>query len=438
MTIIYFILILGIVVLVHETGHFIFAKRAGVYVYEFSIGMGPRLFKWKRKKKIKDKNGKIKYVEDETEYSIRLLPIGGFVQMAGEEVEVDENIPEDQRLQSKPWFSRFMVMVAGVMMNFILAIVLLFIVGMTSTLSLNSVYVDGSIIAGLDDGDKIVSVDGNFVNNYDKLALEMTVPGSKDFTITVKKKDGTKENIDIHPIAVGEKNLIHGKDYGFTITEKEEGVISILESSIDGLKEGDKIVSINDLEIHDYLVLLKELEKIGEDEFLLKVENSEGDIEDLSITAKELEDDTLRGYTYGFYITGEEASGFFASIRYAFGKFFSMIEQMFFTVLYLFTGKLGLDMLSGPVGIYNVVGEAGKAGIMSLVSLLAMLSVNVGFINILPLPAFVGGHALFLIIEKIKGSPVSPKVENIIHNIGFILLMILMVYITFNDILRII
>jgi len=436
MTIIY--LILGIVVLVHETGHFIFAKRAGVYVYEFSIGMGPRLFKWKRKKKIKDKNGKIKYVEDETEYSIRLLPIGGFVQMAGEEVEVDENIPEDQRLQSKPWFSRFMVMVAGVMMNFILAIILLFIIGMSSELSLNSVYVDGSIIDGLTDGDKIVSVNGHFVNNYDKLALELTVPGSKDFTVTVKKKDGTKKEVTIHPIAVGEKNLIHGKDYGFTITEKEEGVISILESSIDGLKEGDKIVSINDLEIHDYLVLLKELEKIGEDEFLLKVENSEGDIEDLSITAKELEDDTLRGYTYGFYITGEEASGFFASIRYAFGKFFSMIEQMFFTVLYLFTGKLGLDMLSGPVGIYNVVGEAGKAGIMSLVSLLAMLSVNVGFINILPLPAFDGGHALFLIIEKIKGSPVSPKVENIIHNIGFILLMILMVYITFNDILRII
>ena len=91
MTIIYFILILGIVVLVHETGHFLFAKKAGVYVYEFSIGMGPRLFKWKRKKKVKDKNGKVEYVEDETEYSIRLLPIGGYVQMAGEEIEVDDN-----------------------------------------------------------------------------------------------------------------------------------------------------------------------------------------------------------------------------------------------------------------------------------------------------------------------------------------------------------
>lgn len=435
MTIIYFILILGIVVLVHETGHFIFAKRAGVYVYEFSIGMGPRLFKWKRKKKIKDKKGKVKYVEDETEYSIRLLPIGGFVQMAGEEVEVDENIPEDQRLQSKPWLSRFMVMVAGVMMNFILAIILLFIIGMTSTLSLNSVYVDGSIVEGLEDGDKVVAVNGHFVNNYDKLALEMVIPGSKDFTITVKKKDGKKEDIDIHPIAVGEKTLLHQKDYGFTIAENEDGKIVIVESEVEGLKKDDTLVGINDLEIDNYLVLLSELDRIGDEEFLLKVE-SDGSINEFDITAKEVKDDKLRGYAYGFYITGEEASGFFAAIRYAFGKFFSMIEQMFFTVLYLFTGKLSLGMLSGPVGIYNVVGEASKAGFMSLVSLLAMISVNVGFINILPLPAFDGGHALFLIIEKIKGSPVSPKVENIIHNIGFILLMLLMVYITFNDILK--
>ena len=109
---------------------------------------------------------------------------------------------------------------------------------------------------------------------------------------------------------------------------------------------------------------------------------------------------------------------------------------MLFTVLYLCTGKLSINMLSGPVGIYQVVGVASQAGLMSLVSLLAMISVNVGFINILPLPAFDGSHALFLIIEKIKGSPVNPKVENTIHTIGFVLIMILMVYITFNDILR--
>ncbi len=435
MTIIYFILILGIVVLVHELGHFIFAKKAGVYVYEFSIGMGPRLFKWKRKKKVKDKKGKIKYVEDETEYSIRLFPIGGYVQMAGEEIEVDENIPEEQRLQSKPWFSRFMVMVAGVMMNFILAIVLLFIIGITSELSLNSVYIDGSIVEGLNDGDKIVAVNGHFVNNYDKLALELTVPGSDDFVVTVKDKDGNKKDVTIHPIAVGKSSLLYQKDYGFSITE-EAGKIKISESEVDEIHEGDVIIGINDLEITNYLVLLKELEKLDDKEFLLKVKNDKEEVLEINITPNELEDDTLGGYSYGFYITGEEARGFVAAIRYAFGKFFSLIEQMFFTVLYLCTGKLSLNMLSGPVGIYQVVGVASQAGFMSLVSLLAMISVNVGFINILPLPAFDGSHALFLIIEKIKGSPVNSKVENTIHTIGFVLLMILMVYITFNDILR--
>ena len=111
-TLLYFILILGIVVFIHELGHFIFAKKAGVYVYEFSIGMGPRLFKYNRKPKKKKVNGKVVEVVDETDYCIRLLPIGGFVQMAGEEIEVDEKIPVEKRLQSKKWHQRFMVMVA--------------------------------------------------------------------------------------------------------------------------------------------------------------------------------------------------------------------------------------------------------------------------------------------------------------------------------------
>lgn len=109
---------------------------------------------------------------------------------------------------------------------------------------------------------------------------------------------------------------------------------------------------------------------------------------------------------------------------------------MFWTVWYLITGKISLKLLSGPVGIYNVVGQAKDAGFSSILSLIALLNINVGFINILPLPAFDGGHALFLIIEKIKGSPVNPKIENTIHNIFFILLMVLMVYVTFNDVVR--
>ena len=115
MTLIYFILILSATIFVHELGHFIFAKKAGIYVYEFCIGMGPRIFKFKRK-------------NDETEYGIRLLPIGGFCAMAGEDTIEDDNVPKEKKLQAKTWGQRFMTMVAGVMFNFIFAIILLFII----------------------------------------------------------------------------------------------------------------------------------------------------------------------------------------------------------------------------------------------------------------------------------------------------------------------
>src|SRR5574344_1935145 len=117
MTLIYFIIILGITVLIHEFGHFIFDKKAGVYVYEFSIGMGPQIFKFKRK-------------NDDTIYSIRLLPIGGFVSMAGEDLEVDTKIPKDKQLCNKSWTQRFLVLFAGIAFNFLLAIIILFTIGM--------------------------------------------------------------------------------------------------------------------------------------------------------------------------------------------------------------------------------------------------------------------------------------------------------------------
>ena len=110
---------------------------------------------------------------------------------------------------------------------------------------------------------------------------------------------------------------------------------------------------------------------------------------------------------------------------------------MILIIGYLFTGVLSLNSLSGPVGIFTVVGETAKTGLVNIIYLLAFISINVGFMNLLPIPAFDGGRLLFLIIEKIKGSPVNSKVENVIHSIGFILLMTLMVVITYNDIIRI-
>jgi len=355
MTILYFLLILGLVVLVHEIGHFIFAKKAGIYVYEFALGMGPRIFKFNRKKKVKDKKGNITLVPDETEYSIRLFPIGGFVSMAGEEVEPDVEVPDEKRFQSKTWISRFLTIVSGVIFNFMFAIILLFIIGLVNGVQLNSTQltaVDNDLYPTLEEGDKIVRIEGRRIRNHDRLQLELAIHADSEFTMIVEHSDGTKSSVQVNPIV-----------------EKDED---------------DNIVAID----------------------------------------------------LGFRIKGDRYDNVWGAIKFSFGKFFSTIEQMFFTVLYLFTGDLNLGMLAGPIGIYNVVGMASAAGFMSLLSLLAFLSINIGFINLLPIPALDGGRLVFLIVEKIKGSPIDSNIENRIHFVAFILLMVLLVYVTFNDILR--
>lgn len=343
MTLIWFILVLGITVFIHELGHFIFAKKAGVYVYEFSLGMGPVIYKKHSKK-------------DETNYCIRLLPIGGFVSMAGEDLEVDNDIPSDKQMINKTWKERFSIIVAGVCFNFLLAIVILFIVGL-----INGVPNNKPIITSIEEnypvyltniqvGDKIIKINGEKVHSIDTLSLKLQVYGKEGTIFTVLHKDGSKENIKVIP--------------------------------------------------------------------------------------NKVEEDNIEGYRYGFTLDASIDHGIIPSIKYAFLKTYNLTEQMWLVIKYLIVGKLNINTLAGPVGIYNVVGETAKTGFLNVLYLIAYLCINVGFINFIPLPAFDGGRLLFLIIEKIKGSKVNPKVENLIHSMGFVLLMILMIYITYNDVTR--
>ncbi|MCI9110307.1 MAG: RIP metalloprotease RseP [Bacilli bacterium] len=344
MTLLYFIIILGVIIFIHELGHFIFAKRSGIYIYEFSLGMGPRIFKFNRK-------------NDETDYCLRLFPIGGFVQMAGEEINDDEDVPKDKKFSNKTFWQKFMTVVAGIMMNFLLAIILLFIVGLINGAPQNKAIV-GTIdpnypayTSGLKEGDKILKVDGRNANTTDKLTLQLQVFQGKTIDVEVERN---------------------------------------------------------------------------------------GVVKTIKLTPKEDEVDGQKTYRYGFQIDDEVEYGFFPALKYAFTKTFSLIHQMIFIIWYLITGQLELGSLAGPVGIYSVVGSAASSGLVSLLYLTAYISINVGFINLLPIPAFDGGRLLFLIIEKIKGSPVDPKLENTIHTIGFFLLMALMILITYNDVIRLI
>ncbi|MDD3392170.1 MAG: RIP metalloprotease RseP [Bacilli bacterium] len=342
MTFIYLFLILGITILIHEFGHFIFAKKAGVYVYEFSIGMGPKLWSFKRK-------------NDETLYAIRLLPIGGYVQMAGEQVEEDKNIPSDKQFQAKKWYQRVLIVIAGITFNFILSIIILFFIALFNGTTPLKPYIasveEGYPIAetGIKTGDLITKINGQKVSTVDRLLLELEFNSGETITMEVKNDSGT---------------------YSYEITPVEETV------------------------------------------------------------------DGETSYRYGFSLDGTVSYGFINALKYGFLKTASFIEQLIIVIGALITGKLSLNAIAGPVGIYTVVGETAKAGFTSIVFLMAYISTNVGFMNLLPIPAFDGGRLLFLIIEKIKGKPIDTKVENIIHSIGFILLMILMVVITYNDILR--
>ena len=141
-------------------------------------------------------------------------------------------------------------------------------------------------------------------------------------------------------------------------------------------------------------------------------------------------------YILGIVLKADVEEGIIPSLEYAFKEGCAIFKQMFVVLGSLFTGGVEINQLSGPVGIYSIVDQMSEQGIAALLYLTALLSINVGVINLLPFPAFDGGRILFLIIEKIKGSPVSPKVENTIHSIGFILIILLMIYVTFNDILK--
>ena len=339
------ILILGIIILVHEFGHFIWAKKFGVHIYEFSIGMGPVIHTHKGKDKI--------------DYNIRAFPIGGFVSMAGEVYEdANEKIKKEDYMCNKPWWQRVIILVAGVVNNFILAIVLLFLSSLIwggSTLKpvvKNAVEGYPMAEAGITSGDTITAINGHKVSSWDVAQIILVMKNKNDYyTFEVKHEDGKTDTYKVVP----------------------------------------------------------------------KVEK-DADGNERQVFGIEVESNTL--------------SGFFGSIKYAFMKFNSIVQSMWLTITGLITGKISASALSGPVGMYKIVDDGVALGLNYMIYLTAFLSINVGFINILPFPAFDGGRVFFLIVEAIRRKPINAKFENACHLVGFALLMLLMIYITIQDIIR--
>lgn len=226
---------------------------------------------------------------------------------------------------------------------------------------------------------------------------------------------------------------------GGAITPKVLNVVEDKPAAVAGLKSGDVITNINGYNVSSWdkaqIILYY---KNTNEYYTFEVKHTDGTKEEIKIKPEIIKDEEtgVESKLFGIQIDAEDTSNVFKSFIYSIRKFNSIISSMVYTIWGLISGKIGLSALSGPVGIYEVVGETINYGINYFLYILAFLSINVGFINILPFPAFDGGHVLFLIIEKIKGSPVNAKIENTCHLIGFILIFLLMIIVTISDIIK--
>lgn len=226
---------------------------------------------------------------------------------------------------------------------------------------------------------------------------------------------------------------------GGAITPKVLDVVEDKPAATAGLKSGDVITNINGYKVASWdkaqIILYY---KNTNEYYTFEVKHTDGTKEEIKIKPEIIKDEETGAESklFGIQIDAEDTSNVFKSFVYSIRKFNSIISSMVYTIWGLISGKIGLSALSGPVGIYEVVGETINYGINYFLYILAFLSINVGFINILPFPAFDGGHVLFLIIEKIKGSPVNAKIENTCHLIGFILIFLLMIIVTISDIIK--
>lgn len=342
-TLLILIIILGIIVFIHELGHFIASKRVGVYVHEFALGMGPKIFSFKRK-------------NDETTYSLRLLPLGGFNALAMN--EKDFNVSKNKVLNNRKYWEKLLILIMGVVFNFILTIVLLFINGL--------------------------------------------IYGSPD----------------ISPI-IG--------------IVKEES-----PAYIAGLKTDDKVIKINDKKVSSWDDALLELNFIQKDktEFKFTIERNNKKL-DLNIKPEKIKDKKGEKQNFfGFGIAEKKKYGYVNAVKYSFEGFAEMFSSLFKVLGNLFNGKIGADNLSGPVGIFKLIDQVKEGGKEALIYLTAYLSVNVGIINLLPMPIFDGGRILIITIEKILNKKLSPKVESIIDGIGIVLLVLLFLFVMYNDILK--
>lgn len=404
------ILFFGLIILIHEFGHFIFAKLFGVKVNEFAIGMGPTILK---------KQGK------ETKYALRLFPIGGFVAMEG---EGEESKDERAYCNQKIW-KRMIILSAGAVFNLILGlIVCFFLVSSEELIGTNEIlqFYDGSVSSQkLQVGDEILEIDDKKVfSDYDiSFLMQRNGSGSYDFVV---RRDGEKTVLEDVPFAKRTSgNFSYSPDCSIS------SVSAKLKKA--GIKDGDVIVSVNGFAVADGNELIAAIR--ADTDYIYDLTVKRGD-EEFSFEDVEF----MTATVFDFIILGEE-KGVLNTTKAAFGYALSMGRMVYLSLFDLLRGQYGMNDLAGPIGTVSVITDIAETSVAtadwsSLFMILAMITINIGLFNLLPVPALDGGHLFFMLIELIIRKPIPQKYVSWIHAAGLVLLLVFMAVISFSDIYK--
>lgn len=425
MKIIIALLVFSVIVLFHELGHFLLAKRNNIAVTEFSLGMGPRLLST-------EKGG--------TRYSLKLFPIGGSCMMVGED---DDDNTEGSFNNASVW-ARISVVAAGPIFNFILAFVFAMII--TSVVGYDPAKVlqvaEGSPAAeaGLREGDVITEFQGRHISIGRDLDSYMNLHGLQDEEISLTyKRDGKKYNIAY--TADSEKRYMLGFYY---MTEGEPQITQVMIGSSmakAGVMPGDIIREINGVAVADAKELQEYLSKhpLDGSEVTLGMER-DGKVETI-VATPQMTKTVDSGFVYNIY---REKTNFPGVMKYSAVEVRYWISSTIESLMMLVKGQFSVNDLAGPVGIINGIGDSYEAAkeegaVMVWMQMLywaILLSANLGVMNLLPIPALDGGRLVFLLIEAVRKKRLNPNVEGMIHFAGFMLLMLLMIFVMFNDFRR--
>jgi regulator of sigma E protease len=423
-SVIAFILVLGILIFIHELGHFMVAKLSGVGVEKFSLGFGPRI---------------LGITRGETEYRISLLPFGGYVKMLGESAE--EKVPEEDKLRSfthKPLSKRAAIVAAGSAMNIVLALVLfplIYMIGVNVPAYLERVPEIGYVTpdkaafeAGIKKGDIIESVDGRGVKSWEEFVITTAIDPEKELRFGLRRGDSTFET-----------TFEKGEPIGIypPMSPTIGGVVKGGAAEEAGLKPGDKILAIDGREIDHWAVLQDIVHEGGEErEFL--IEREDGTYYHVNITP--VSDKEAGGYLIGVTYHEEivfKRYGFFGAVKQGMVRAAGLTVLLFRTLKGLFLGEYSIKTLGGPILIAQVAGQAAQTGLTALLTIVAFLSLQLGIINLFPIPVLDGGHLMFYAIELVRGRPISEKIVGVAQQVGVAMLIALMLLVTWNDILRV-